>query len=453
MRKVSKVIILLMILSLYISNIFGFKEPDFDLYSEATLIYNLDYNQVVYDHNGDKIMYPASITKIMTALVILNNSITYDDEVTITKEMLAGLKEANASCAGYVEGEVVTIKDLLYGLLLPSGADAANALAYYNSGQIDGFVNEMNRMADKLGCTNTQFMNPTGLDDENNYTTANDLVRIFKACLEYPLFKEIIGTAEYTSAPTNKHANGITMKNSDYMLNSDDEYYSPYLLGGKTGFTNMAQRTFISYGKSDNGLTYIIVSLKAPFEGYYVESKAFADQQKLYSWLNDNFYQMTLRKAGEVINKYPVIHGFKRNIEASLSSDLTVLADNETKTTDFTYKERVLDTYEATIAEDQFIGYLVAYDANGVLASYAEMKSDTFVHRNEFVMVVEQLISAIIHYWIQLLVIILILAIIFFVLNLKAYDNQRRAAQRKYALRRLRELEEEKAAKAAKEGK
>lgn len=450
MWKGNKILIVLMILSLYISNIFGFKEPDFDLYSEATVIYNLDYNLNVYDHNGDSKMYPASITKVMTALVILNNSINYDDEITITKEMLAGLREANASCVGYVEGEVVSIKELLYGLLLPSGADAANALAFYNSGQIDGFVNEMNRMADKLGCTNTQFMNPTGLDDENNYTTANDLVKIFKAALEYDVFKEIIGTSVYTSKPTNKHPNGITMKNSDYMIFEDDENYSPYVLGGKTGFTNLAQRTFISYGKTDNGLTYIVVSLKAPFEGYNVKSKCFADQKSIYEWLNTHFKELTIRNAGEYINDYPVVHGFKRKISASLSQDLVVLADDSINPSDFTYKERVLDEYQATIAEGQFIGYLVAYDKNGILASYAELQSDTYVHRNEFVMIMEQFIGAAVKYWIQLLVIIFILAIIFFALNLKEYDNQRRAAQRRYAAKRLRELEAERLAKGGK---
>lgn len=443
MRKY-KLISILVILSIYISNVFGYIEPDFELESEATVIYNIDFDQYVYSDKGEEILYPASITKVMTALVILNNTIDYNEKITITYEMLDGLAAANASVMGLRVGEVISIKDLLYGLLLPSGADAANALAYYNSHKIDAFVNEMNRTADKLGCTNTSFMNPTGLDHVKNYTTAKDLVLIMKEALKYDLFKEIISTNNYTTEPTNKHPKGITLKSTNAIRDPKNVYYSPYVLGGKTGYTTLAQRTYVRYGMTDNGLSYIVVSLKSPFEGYYATSKCFKDQGLIYDWLNEHFSSITLKLKDDYYDTYKIVHSFTRDFDALLMNDLEVLIDDTMTSADFTYKARVLDEYEATIVEGQFIGYLDALNSDEEVVSTVSLKTATTVKKNTIVIVCEQIIDLVVEYFVEIIIIAVVMFVLSFILNMKKHDYDRKRKQELYTKRRLKELREDK---------
>lgn len=439
--KKFKIFLMISCIFLCFANVYGYIEPDFKLESEATVVYNIDTDQYVVDINGDEILYPASITKVMTALVILNNTVDYDQKIEITNEMLDGLVVANASVMGLRVGEVISIKDLLYGLLLPSGADAANALAYFNSNQIDAFVNEMNRTADKLGCTNTQFMNPTGLDDPKNYTTANDLVLIMKEALKYDLFKEIISTDTYTTSPTNKHPSGITVKTTNSIKNSNNIYYSPFVIGGKTGYTVLAQRTFISYGMTNNGLSYIVVSLKSPFEGYYSVSKCFKDQQLIYEWLNEHFRILTLKQEDDYFDTFKIVHSFKRSFDVHLMEDLNVLVDDSMSASDFTYTTSVLAQYEATIVKDQFVGYIHAVDAQGKMVATAMLKTSDTVKRNTVVILIEQLINAIVTYIVPLTIIAVVLLIVFFIMNLKKRERTRKNYQVKYTKQRLEELQ------------
>lgn len=442
--KKCKILFIIALLCTYITNVNAFIEPDFELESEATVIYNIDYDQTIFADNGDMILYPASITKVMTSLVILEKSLHYDDEVTITKEMLAGLAAANASVMGLKEGEVITVRDLLYGLLIPSGADAANALAYYSSNQVDAFVNEMNRLANSLGCYNTHFMNPTGLDHEKNYTTANDLIIIMKEALKYDLFREIISTSTYTTAPTNKHPNGITVKSTNKLKDPTSEYFSEYILGGKTGYTKLAQRTFASYGMTSNGLSYIVVSLKAPFEGYSVTSKCFKDQELIYDWLDDHFSTTTLKYSDEYFDTYNILHAFKREFDVHFSEDLNVLVDDEMSISEFRLNPRVLNQYEATIVEGQYVGYVEAINAEGEVVSSAELKTIETIKKSTFVIVCEQLFDAICSYGIYVLIVTLVLYLLIYLLRQKRYENKRKKQQIAYTKRRLKELKKKK---------
>ena len=440
MKKCKLLLILISIL-LCISPIHAFIEPEFDLESEATVIYNIEHDTIVFSENGDKIMYPASITKMMTALVILQNTINYDEKVTITKDMLNGLAQANASVAGFKLGESVRVKDLLYGLMLPSGADAANALAYYHSFQIDAFVNEMNRVAANLGCVNTHFDNPTGLDSLENYTTANDLVLIMKEALKYDLFKEIISATTYTTEKTKEHPNGITFKSTSLIKDPNFEYYSGYVIGGKTGFTNLAQRTYISYGMTSNGLSYIIVSLKAPFEGYYTPSKCFKDQYQLYNWLDEHFSELTLHHENDFYAKHKITHATKRSFTSSYMEDLTVLVDDEMGIEDFELKAHIYDEYEATIVQDQFIGFITAQRDDDIVAGKASLKANETIRKNTWIIVLEQIVAVLIAFWWQILLIMFILFIVVFIVNLRLREKRRKIAQQKRLKRRLKEIE------------
>ncbi len=159
----------------------------------------------LYEKNAEEKRYPASTTKIMTALIVLENVDDLEQKVTVTQEDFNGV-EADSSKAGFVVGEEVSIMDLLYGLLLPSGNEAANTLARVVAGDVPTFVEKMNARATDLGCTGTHFANPNGLHDDNHYTTAHDLFRITQEAMKNETFCDIVSTAQQNLAPSNKAA-------------------------------------------------------------------------------------------------------------------------------------------------------------------------------------------------------------------------------------------------------
>lgn len=174
----------------------------------GAIIVNLSTHKVTAARNAEERLYPASTTKIMTVLVAQENIKSYDDTFTMTTDITDPLYVAEATVAGFSSGEVIKMIDLFYGTILPSGADAAIALAIKISGSEAQFVELMNKKVKELGLKNTHFTNVTGLFDKNHYTTAYDMAIILEAAIRDPLCRKILSTYQYKSAPTNKHPDG-----------------------------------------------------------------------------------------------------------------------------------------------------------------------------------------------------------------------------------------------------
>lgn len=207
--------------------------------------------------------YPASTTKIMTLLVACENIKNYEDTFTMNLEITDPLYVAEASVAGFLNGEEITMTDLLYGLILPSGADAAIALAEKISGGEAEFVKLMNKKAEELGLTDTHFVNTSGLYDSEHYTTAYDMAVILDTALQNPVCKKVLSTYRYTTSKTPQHPEGIELSATlfDYMYGTEPE--TATVLGGKTGFVNESGYCIASYGKSnETDNEYIVVTLK-----------------------------------------------------------------------------------------------------------------------------------------------------------------------------------------------
>ena len=194
MKKI-KILILLFIMFFTIN----VESIEFNLNSNHAILYNLNDGTVLYEKNSKDRTSIASMTKIMTAIVAIENINNLDEKVKLTYDDFRGLVEANASVAGFRSGEEVTYRDLLYGLMLPSGADAAQALTRLVAGNIDNYMNMMNQKAVELGLLNTHFVNPTGLDVENHYSTVEDVATLFQYAIKNETFLEIIKTKNYTT--------------------------------------------------------------------------------------------------------------------------------------------------------------------------------------------------------------------------------------------------------------
>ncbi len=230
--------------------------------AKSIIIVDKATNTVVAARNPHKKEYPASTTKIMTLLVAVENMKDWDAKFTMTLDITDPLFVAEASVAGFLNGEQVSMTDLLYGTILPSGADAAMGLALSVAGSEAEFVKLMNKKVKELGLKNTNFTNVTGLHSEQNYSSAYDLAIILDAALSNETCKKVLSTYQYTTAVTPQHPEGIKLSGTlfSYMYGTEPE--TATILGGKTGFVNESGYCIASYGKgNESEKEYIVVTM------------------------------------------------------------------------------------------------------------------------------------------------------------------------------------------------
>ena len=235
-----------------------------DTTSEAAVLFDITDGQVMYSKNAFERLYPASITKVMTALIAIKYG-DLTDTVTVTED--AVITEAGATLAGIHPGDQLTMEQLLYGLMLPSGNDAGAAIAVHMAGSIDAFAELMNREAQKLGATGTHFMNPHGLTNADHYTTAYDLYLIFNEALKQPEFRKVTGTTSYTADYTDGSGNPVSTTwegGNWYMVGQRQTPDGLTVFSGKTGTTSAAGFCLIMASRDQKEKEYISVVLKAP---------------------------------------------------------------------------------------------------------------------------------------------------------------------------------------------
>ena len=273
MKRMLKIIILIMcVLTINI------KAEELNIKSKNAMLYNLTDNEILYEKEADEKIKIASLTKIMTALVTLENIDDLNKQIIIKNEDLEGLAELNLVTAGFTLGEVITYKDLLYGLLLPSGADAASALKRNVS---DNFIELMNKKANDLKLKNTKFNNTIGLDEEDNYSTVEDMLIIFKEALKNEEFKKIITTKEYTTTDGKLTFKSTIQKNAKkYGIEV------PYIEGGKTGTTDGAGLCLASFAK-DKNVDLILITAGAPYDK--ISPHHIEDAKTVYDYYINNY--------------------------------------------------------------------------------------------------------------------------------------------------------------------
>lgn len=275
MKKVLSFILIFVLFTLKVNAL------ELDISSKNVILYNMDNNEVIYEKNADEKTSIASLTKIMTALVTLENVDNLDKQIILTKEDFEGLAEANAVTAGFTKGQIVTYKDLLYGLLLPSGADAAKALARNIAGSEEKFIQKMNDKVKELDLKNTHFSTVIGLDDKQNYSTAREISIIFNEALKNKDFKTIITSQKYTTSD-NKLNFKSTIQSNAKKFNID----IPYVLGGKTGTTTDAGLCLASIAKKNN-INYMLITLGALYDKkapHHIE-----DAKTIYDYFIQNY--------------------------------------------------------------------------------------------------------------------------------------------------------------------
>lgn len=256
------------------------------LTAESALVMEASTGLVLYEKKPDKKQYPASITKIMTALLVIENC-SLDEIVTFSREAVYGI-EAGSSHIAVEVGEKLTIEQCLYAIMLESANEVCLGVAEHIAGSISGFVDMMNARAKELGCTNTHFVNPNGLHDNKHYTTAHDMALIAQAAIANETFRTITSTKKYTIPATNKKEARSWIRNHHQMLTGFKypKYLYEHCIGGKTGYTTKAQSTLVTFAEKD-GMTLICVVLKDLGPSY--AANEYTDTTKLFEYCFNEF--------------------------------------------------------------------------------------------------------------------------------------------------------------------
>lgn len=300
-----------------------------EINSEHAILYNMNEDMVLYEKDADTRTYIASLTKIMTTIVAIENIDDINEYVTIPYEGLEGLIEANASVAGFRLGQKVTYKDLLYGILLPSGADATKTVAYYIAGSEEKFVDLMNEKAEELGLTNTHFANTSGLDTDNHYSTVREMSIILKYALQNETFKEIYTTNKYTTSD-----NSLTFKSvySNYLNRYDLE--NKYVYGSKTGYTTLAGYCLSTIANYD-GVEYMLITTNADGTSNY--PLHIMDAQMIYDYYTSNYHYLDIINESDTLITLDTKNSKEDKLEIKANETFSKYLNNEITKDDFTF--------------------------------------------------------------------------------------------------------------------
>lgn len=275
----------------------------------SAIVMEVSTGTVLYEKNADQQLYPASITKIMTTLLAIENC-SMDEVVTFSKDAVYK-NEGDTSHISRDVGEEMTVEQCLYGIMLASANECAWAIAEHVGGTEEHFVEMMNEKAKELGCTNTHFNNPNGLPDEQHYTSARDMALISQAAYKNETFRIITGTARYTIPPTNKHSDPTPLQNHNEMLYpwKYTQFKYEYCTGGKTGFTKVANSTLVTYAEKD-GMTLVCVVMNTISPAQWLDSSTLFDYcfDNFQMWNiadNENRYENEVNQNVGSLNDYP----------------------------------------------------------------------------------------------------------------------------------------------------
>lgn len=298
--------------------------------ADIVLLFSLDDGTVIFDKNSNKKTAMASLTKIITAVVVLENCENLEQKITVPEYCISLLRGTKSAPAVLKADEELTVRQLLYCLMVKSANESANILAdYIGGGSIEKFVAMMNEFVASIGCTDTHFENPHGLDSENQYTTAKDLALIVKHAMNLPSFMEICNTNKYTLEKTNK-SDERNFYNSNWLINANyHTYYYKYVQGIKAGTTEKAGCCVVSKASKD-GYNYCCIILNAPSKDLNgdgtKENLAFTESKRLYKWVFENIRLEKIADVSQIVTVVDVKLSFDADhVRLIPANDVTAL--------------------------------------------------------------------------------------------------------------------------------
>ena len=356
--KITMIVVLLIVVLTCNTKVYA--DDELSVNAKAALIVETNTGKIIYEKDIYEQNYPASVTKILTGILTIENC-ELDDVATVSQTAISHIPTGYVIAPLYI-GEQITIKDLLYALMLKSANDAAYVLAEHVGGSVDGFSEMMNKKAEELGCKNTHFVNPNGIHNQNHYTTAYDMYLISNYAMKNETFKEIVSAYEYTLSPTNKHPlKDRIMKNTNNFVNPKNVYYNKIIKGIKTGTTKQAGNCLIT-DSSENGLEFITVVL-----GAQTANSKFSETKKMINFAYDNYKLTEVHKKGDIIQNIEVKKATKKTKDLNLviSDDITAMANKKIKVDEIEPEIVLNEDIKAPIEQGQELG-IIKYNVDGL---------------------------------------------------------------------------------------
>ncbi len=412
----------------------------------AALLVDMDTDYVMFGQDQDTQIYPASTTKILTALVVLQHidagDFSLDTMVTCSDTFQESLT-SSAAVVNLQAGEEISVKDLLYCMMLPSACDAANVLAELVSGTLDDFSDEMNRVAAECGCTSSNFINPSGLHNNDHYTTCTDLYWITKAAMEYEEFRKIVATASYTVPATNL-SEARTLRNTNALLKGTETTTYNYdgCIGVKTGSTYLAGNCLVSAVEQD-GQTLICIMMGC---NWLINSDGtrdrlqFSESIRLFDWGFANFTTEEVVTAGEVVTSVPIASSDEtESVQAVAEESLYAQMPIDITVDDLTFSYDYDEDLEAPVSAGDVIGSVtvsldgVEYGAVDLVAATDVAASAEKVRTQQTQTVVQKVVKVIkiLLYIVLLLVFVFVLLVIRARILIALHRRRRRRKRRK----------------------
>ena len=366
-KKISLFLVILIVVN-FIFSINSFA-VELNINAESAISVESSTGKIVYEKNAHKQMYPASTTKVMTALLVLENC-NLEDKAKVSYEAISSVPEGYSNAKLQV-GEEMPIKDLLYVLMIPSANEAANVLAEHVAGSVESFSTMMNTKAEELGCETTHFVNPNGIHNENHYSSAYDLYLIAKEAMKNETFRKIVSTSKYTLPATDSYPNNDrTFVNTNKLIvynnsNRADNYYYKDAIGIKTGYTTEAGNCLISAASRD-GLEFINVVLNADITEDGLNHR-FVDSIDIFNYDYDNYELVELNKQDSKIEEIEIKNATKetKNLEVHIKDSITVFKNKELDANEISPEIEYKDNLLAPITKGEVIGS-VKYNIDGV---------------------------------------------------------------------------------------
>lgn len=360
-KRIKKTIVAIIFITIIMSNcIFVYGANDFSVNAKASIIVEENSGKIIYEENSNIQNYPASVTKILTAILTLENC-ELTDTVTVSKTAISNIPLGYVIAPLFV-GEQMSVEDLLYALMLKSANDAAYVLAEHVGGSVEGFSDMMNKKAEELGCKNSHFVNPNGIHNSNHYTTAYDMYLIAKYAMKNEKFVKIVSTYQHTLSATNKYSkNDRIMKNTNNFVNPNSRYYDENVKGIKTGTTLQAGNCLIT-NTSKNGFDVFTVVLGAKT----AESK-FSETKNMMNYFFDNYEYTQIHKKGDVIKSIEVEKATKetKTLNLVISDDIKTMNNIAIKAEEIEPEINLNENIVAPILKGQELGN-IKYTVDGL---------------------------------------------------------------------------------------
>lgn len=380
------------------------------IYSTGAVLLESSTGKLLYGKNENEKLYPASTTKILTAILAIENC-SLSDKLTASNTAITAIP-AGYSNAAIQPGETLTVQELLELFLIHSANEVGYIFAEHISGSIEDFATLMNKKATELGCKNTHFTNPSGLHDTNHYSTAYDMALIARYCMKNETFRNIVSKTSCTIEATDKYQERY-FKNTNDLINPSSKYYYEYAIGIKTGFTSQAKNCLISASKKDGlELITVVLGAEATEDG---KSGRYMDSINLFNYGFSNYKNQEIATANTTINDITIDNATKntKNLSLLLKDSITALTPANLDLNKLNYSIDLNENISAPIAEGDKLGKLT-YNIDGITYSSDLIASHSVEESNN-----------------SLIILQVILAIIVILILFKLFSSKKKSSKRK----------------------